>query len=193
MVCLGNRDHSVVFEIASKYCISDSFVDYDGYSFSSKAFLPTVVDKMVIWVKFTYLVHFSLLIPKTSLFSLAISCLTTSTLLWFMVPGSYAILFFSASDFTSITSHIHNWALFSFWLCLFIPSGVISPLFSSSILSTYWPGQFIFHCPVFVPFHTVHGVVKARILKWFAIPSSSGPHFVRILHIDLSTLHGPAV
>ena len=25
-----NRDHSVVFEIASKYCILDSFVDYDG-------------------------------------------------------------------------------------------------------------------------------------------------------------------
>ena len=43
-----NRDHSVVFEIAPKYCISDSFVDYDGYSISSKEFLPTVVDKMVI-------------------------------------------------------------------------------------------------------------------------------------------------
>ena len=27
-----NRDHSVVFEIASKYCISDSFVEHDGYS-----------------------------------------------------------------------------------------------------------------------------------------------------------------
>ena len=40
-----NRDHSVVFEIASKYCISDSFVDYEGYSISSKEFLPTVVDK----------------------------------------------------------------------------------------------------------------------------------------------------
>ena len=39
-----NRDHSVVFEIASKYCISDSFVDYDGYSISSKGFLPSVVD-----------------------------------------------------------------------------------------------------------------------------------------------------
>ena len=25
-----NRDHSVVFEIASKYCILDSFVDHDG-------------------------------------------------------------------------------------------------------------------------------------------------------------------
>ena len=27
-----NRDHSVVFEIASKYCITDSFVDHDGRS-----------------------------------------------------------------------------------------------------------------------------------------------------------------
>ena len=43
-----NRDHSVIFGIASKYCISDSFVDYDGYSISSKGFLPTVVDTMVI-------------------------------------------------------------------------------------------------------------------------------------------------
>ena len=43
-----NRNHSVVLEIASKYCISDSFLDYDGYSISSKGFLPTVVDIMVI-------------------------------------------------------------------------------------------------------------------------------------------------
>ena len=43
-----NRDHSVVFEIVSKYCFSDSFVDYDGYSISSKGFLPAVVDVMVI-------------------------------------------------------------------------------------------------------------------------------------------------
>ena len=43
-----NRDHSIVFEIASQYSISDSFVDYDGYSISSEGFLPTVVDVMVI-------------------------------------------------------------------------------------------------------------------------------------------------
>ena len=43
-----NRDHSVISEIASKYCISDSFVNHDGYSSSSKGFLPTVVDIMVI-------------------------------------------------------------------------------------------------------------------------------------------------
>ena len=43
-----NRDHSVIFEIASKYCILDSFVDRDGYSISSEGFLPAVVDIMVI-------------------------------------------------------------------------------------------------------------------------------------------------
>ena len=43
-----NRDHSVTFKIASKYCISDSLVDHDGYSISSKGSLPTVVDILVI-------------------------------------------------------------------------------------------------------------------------------------------------
>ena len=44
------RDHSVICETASKYCISDSLVDYDDYSISSKGFLRTVVDIMVIWI-----------------------------------------------------------------------------------------------------------------------------------------------
>ena len=44
-----NRDHSVIFEIAPKYCILDSFVDYEGYSISSKGFLPTVIDILVIY------------------------------------------------------------------------------------------------------------------------------------------------
>ena len=43
-----NRDHSVIFETASKYCILDSLVDLDGYSISSEGFLSTVVDIMVI-------------------------------------------------------------------------------------------------------------------------------------------------
>ena len=55
MVCLErNRDHSVIFEIASKNCISDSLVDHDGYSISSEGFLSAVVDIMVIWFKFTH-------------------------------------------------------------------------------------------------------------------------------------------
>ena len=98
----------------------------------------------------------------------------------------------ATSDFTFITSHIHNCALFLLWLSLFILSGSISLLFSSSILGTYWPGEYVFPYPIFLSFHTVYGVLKARILKWFAIFFSRGPHFVRPLHHDPSwvALHG---
>ena len=107
------------------------------------------------------------------------------------IPGSYVVLLFIALDFSSITSYIHSWVLFLLWLGLFILSGVISPLIYSSILGTYQLGQFIFQCHIFLPFHTVHGVLQARILKWFVIPFSSGPRFVRPLHHDLSVLSGP--
>ena len=107
------------------------------------------------------------------------------------IPASYAIVLFTASDFASFTCHICNWVLFLLWLRLFILCGVVSLLFSSSILGTYQPGEFIFQCHIFLPFHTVQGVLKARILKWFAIPFSRGPHFVRTLHHDLSILDGP--
>ena len=43
---------NLIFDIASKYCILDSFVDYEGYSISTKGFFATVVDVMVIWIKF---------------------------------------------------------------------------------------------------------------------------------------------
>ena len=43
-----NWDHSVIYDIAPKYCILDSFVDYKGYSISSKGLLPLVVDITVI-------------------------------------------------------------------------------------------------------------------------------------------------
>ena len=81
------------------------------------------------------------------------------------IPGSYAVLLFTTSDLASITSHIHSWVLFLLWLRLFILSGVISPLIFSSILGTYRPGEFIFQSPIFLSFHTVHGVLTARILK----------------------------
>ena len=121
----------------------------------------------------------------------------TLTISYFMsfhepnILGSYAILLFTASDSTSIPSHIHNWALFLLWFRLFTLSVFISPLTSSSILGTYQVGEFIFQCPIFLPFHTVRGVLKARILTWFAIPFSSGPRFVRTLYHDPSVLGGP--
>ena len=107
-------------------------------------------------------------------FTFAISYLTTSKFALIHgpnSPGSYAILIFTASDLASITSHIHSWVLFLFWLHPFIFSGFISPLIFSSILGIYRPGEIIFQCPIFLPFHTNHGVLKARILKW--LPFSS--------------------
>ena len=51
MVCLEmNQDHSLIFEIAIKYWNLDSCW---GLLHFSKIFLPKVVDKMVIWIKFT--------------------------------------------------------------------------------------------------------------------------------------------
>ena len=93
--------------------------------------------------------------------TLAIYCLTTFDLPWFMnlafqVPMQYSSLqprSLLPSPVTSTTG-----CCFSLWLCLFIPSGVISPLTSSSILGTYHPGEFIFQCPIFLAFHTVHGL-----------------------------------
>ena len=88
------------------------------------------------------------------------------------------------SQHQSLFQWVHSWVLFLLWLYPFILSGVISPLISSSVLGTYRPGEFLFQHPIILPFHTVHGVLKARILKWFAIPFSSGPHSVRPLHHD---------
>ena len=169
-----NRGHSVIFETACRYCILDSFIDYDGYSISSKGFLPTVVDIMVIWVT-PIPVHFSSLIPSVDIHSchLLFDHFQFALIHGPDVPGSCAILLFTASDLASITSHIHNWVLILLWLHPFILSGVISPLISSSILGTYWPGEFLFQYPVILPFHTVHGVLKARTLKWLAISFSS--------------------
>ena len=49
-------------KIESKYCISDSFVDHDGYSISSEGFLPTVIDISSSELNSPIPVHFSSLI-----------------------------------------------------------------------------------------------------------------------------------
>ena len=52
-----NKDHSVVIEIASKYCISDSFVDCNGYAISSKGFLPIYIYIYICTHTHTYTFH----------------------------------------------------------------------------------------------------------------------------------------
>ena len=105
--------------------------------------------------------------------TLAISCLTTSNLLpihGLNIPG-YTVLLFIALDFTSITSHIHNGALISLWLSLFILSGAISLLFSSSTLGTYIPGEFIFQCPSFCLFILFMGFSRQEYWSGLLFPS----------------------
>ena len=125
-------------------------------------------------------------------FTFAISCLTTSNLPWFMdltfqFPMQYCSLqhwILLLSPVTSTTGHC-----FSF--------GSIPSFFLELLL--HWSPVAYWHLPTwgvhlsvsFLPFHAVHGVLKARILKWFAIPFSSGPHFVWTLHHDPSVLGGP--
>ena len=48
--------------------------------------------------------------------------------------------------------HIHSWETFPLWPSLFILSGAILPLFSSSILDIFLPGRLIFWCHNFLPF-----------------------------------------
>ena len=162
-----NRDHPVVFEIASKYCISDSLADHDGYSISSEGFLPTVVGIMPSELNSLIPVSFNLLIPKMSTFTLAISCLTTfqfALIHGSNNPGSYAILLFTALDLASITSHIHSWVLFFLWLHPFILSGVVSPLISSSILGSS------FFSVLFLPLYPTLLMGFSRQEYWSGLP-----------------------
>ena len=217
---------------------------------------------MVIWVKFIHSSPSSSLIPRLSMFTCVVSCLTTSNLPWFMdltfhVPMQYCS--YSIKTCFYFTSPIHNWVLFLFgsipslfvelflhWypVAYWAPTNLVAqtvkhlptrqeiwvwslggedPLekqmatHSSTLAwkipwteesgrlqsmglqrvehdwatSLHLPGEFIFQCPIFLPFHTVHGILKARILKWFAVPFSSGPHSVRPLHHYPSVLGGP--
>ena len=155
-----NRDYSVVFEIASKYCISDSFVDHDGYAISSKGFLPTVVDIMAIWVKFHPF--------QCTLVSWFLECQNS------LLPSLVWPLPICLDSWTWHSRVLCNTALYSIGPCFYHQShpqlgivfalapslhssGVISPVISSSILGLYWPGEFLFQYPIILPFHMFMG------------------------------------
>ena len=92
MVCLGNKQIILLLLRLHPSTAFQTLVDYDGYSVSAKGFLPTVV-----YINSPIPVHFSSLIPKMLMFALAISCLTTFSLPWFIyltlqVPMQYCSL-----------------------------------------------------------------------------------------------------
>ena len=79
--------------------------------------------------------------------------------------------------------HIHSWVLFLLWLHPFILSGVISPLIFSSILGTYWPGEFLFQYPIILPFILFMGFSRQEYWSGLPFPSPVD-HIVS----DLSTM-----
>ena len=118
-----NREHSVVFEIASKCCISDSFVSYHSYSISPKGFHP-----------FQSILAHCFLKCGWSLLSYH---LTTSNLSWFMdlrfqVPMQYC----SLEHWTLLPSPVVST---TGWCCCF---GSISPFFL-----LFWSPVGIGHLP----------------------------------------------
>ena len=135
-------------------------------SFLLRGFLPTVVDTMVIQIKFTHPVIFSSLIPKMLMFTLAVSCLTTSSLpgfmdLTFQVPMQlccYSIGFYFCHQ------TIHNWASFPLWPSLFLLSGALP----SSLLDTFWPGGSSFGVISFCLFLQFMGF--SQLLYWSVSP-----------------------
>ena len=80
------------------------------------------------------------------------------------------------------------------WPSCFIVSGDISNcplLFPSSILDTFRHWRLIFRCHIILPFCTVHGILAARIVMWFSIPSSGGPDFCQNSSLWLIHLEWP--
>ena len=109
------------------------------------------------------------------------------------IPGSYVTLLFTASDVASITSHIHNWILFLLWLHLFLLSGVISPLISSSMLGIYWPGEFLFQYPFICLFILFMEFLRQEYWSGLPFPSLVGhvlSELSTLTHLSWVALHG---
>ena len=198
MICFGYKARSCC---CFKYCILDTFVDYWSYSISSKGFLPlkidtmvTIVDVIVIEFNSPIPVHLSSLIPKMTMFSLGIYCLTTSNLPWFMdltfqVPMQY----YSLQHGLYFHHQAHPWLSLDpatlFLLELFVIAVHSSPV-------RYWTpfdlgsssSSFISFCL----FSLSMGFFRQEFWSGLTFPPHSGLHFLRTLQYDLSVLGGPA-
>ena len=173
MVCLGNRDYLSFFRLLPSTAFQ-TLVDYEGYFIFYKGFLPTLVDIMVIWIKFAHSIHFSSLIPKMSMFTLAISSLTTFNLPWsmdltFQVPMQYCSLQHRTllpSPFTSTIGHCFCFgSISSFFLELFLYSSPVA----------YWahsdPGSSSFSVLSFCLFIPFMGFLRQEYWSGLPFPS----------------------
>ena len=103
-----NWYHSVILEITLKYCI----LYCEGYSISSKGFLPKVVDRLVIWIKFAHShscpFYFTYSCDVDVYFCYLFDHIQFTLIHGTNVPGFYAISFFTTLDFTFTTRQTHT-------------------------------------------------------------------------------------
>ena len=148
-----------------------NLVDYEGYSLFSRGFLPTIADIMSSELNLPILIHFCSFIAKMLMSSLAIPCLTTSSLpcfmdLTFQIPMQYC----SSQHQTSLSQNPQLSVISALAQLLHSFYSYCPLLFPSSILDTFQPGGLIFWCHFFLPFCAVHSALTARISSSYASP-----------------------
>ena len=96
------------------------------------------------------------------------------------LPYSKIFLVFKSNFSFVVVQLNHFWfgSASSFFLELFLCCPPVAYCTTTDLRS------FFSQCHIFLHFLSVHGALKARLLKWFVIPFSSGPCFVRTLHHD---------
>ena len=116
--------------------------------------------------------------------------------LTFQVPVQYHSLqrwtLLSPPDTSTTKHHFRFGPAASFFLELLVIALCSSPVAYWTTHWTFRPGGLIFQYYLFFHFHSVHGVLQARILEWVAVSSSSGSCFFRALSYDPSILGGHA-
>ena len=168
-------------------------IDCEDYSISSKGFLPTVVDIMVIGLNSPILVRLNSPIPKMSMFTLAVFCLTAPDLPWFtdvtfQVPTQYCSLKRQTWLWPPVTSTTGCRFLFdsasSFLLELLLHSSSVAYWAPTDLESSS------FSIMSFCLFILIMGFSRQEYWSGLPLPSPVGPCFVRTLHHDLSILGG---
>ena len=171
MVCLGNRDHSVVSEISSKHCILDFCLLWWLLHFF-QGILPTIVDIIVIWVNpfQSILVRWFLKCRR----SLLPSHLTTSDLPWFMdLTFQVRMQYCSLQHWTLLPSPVTSTtgccfcfgSISSFFLSLGFEKGLIHFLVPGGIKAG---GSGISVFSVFL-FLTLLPVLEVDFDEWFSL------------------------
>ena len=139
---------------------------------------------------------------------------------WLFASGGQSIGASASASASVLAVNVQGWFPLGLTGLISLPSKGLSKVFSNTTIQkhqffgsqfslwpdshictwrlekTYWTlsnlGDLSPNVVSLLPIHTVHGVLAARILEWFAIPSSRGPHFIRTLHYNPSVLGGSA-